>query len=100
MKTHDSAVLGRSPGCDITIDDDRASRHHLKIENRRGRFYIIDRTNGTYFRIEQDRESFLRHQEILLSGNGQFSLGRPLSDGTKHVIHFEEIEANRAYEKI
>lgn len=100
-ETHGSAVLGRSPGCDITIDDDRASRHHLKIENRRGRFYIIDQsTNGTYFRIEQDRESFLRHQEILLSGNGQFSLGRPLSDGTKHVIHFEEIEANRAYEKI
>ena len=99
-ETHDYAVLGRSPGCDITIDDDRASRHHLKIENRRGRFYIIDQsTNGTYFRIEQDRESFLRHEEILLSGNGQLSLGRPLSDGTKHVIHFE-IEADRAYEKI
>jgi pSer/pThr/pTyr-binding forkhead associated (FHA) protein len=32
MKTHDSAVLGRSPGCDITIDDDRASRHHLHFE--------------------------------------------------------------------
>jgi adenylate cyclase len=75
MKNHDSAVLGRSPGCDITIDDDRASQHHLKIENRRGRVYIIDQsTNGTYFRIEQDRESFLRHQEILLSGNGQLSL--------------------------
>jgi hypothetical protein len=25
---------------------------------------------------------------------------RLLSDGTKHVIHFEEIEADRAYEKI
>jgi hypothetical protein len=46
MKTHDSAVLSRSPGYDITIDD------------------------------------------------------RLLSDGTKHVIHFEEIEADRAYEKI
>jgi adenylate cyclase len=42
----------------------------------------------------------LRHEEILLSGNGQLSLGRPLSDGTKHVVHFEEIEGNRAYEEI
>jgi adenylate cyclase len=42
----------------------------------------------------------LRHEEILLSGNGHLSLGRPLSDGTKHVVHFEEIEADRAYEKI
>jgi len=82
------AVLGRSPVCDITIDDTLTSRHHVRIEYRRGKFYLIDQsTNGTFYRVFQGGETFLRWEEAPIHDSGQLSLGRSVSDNLKNIIH-------------
>jgi len=46
----DFVTLGRSANNDITLPDERASRHHARIERRADGLYLIDTqsTNGTY----------------------------------------------------
>lgn len=81
-------VLGRSQSADITVDEALASRQHVRIEHRRGKFFIIDQsTNGTYVK-HGNNEAFLRREEMPLAGNGMISLGRPFSEGPKEVVHF------------
>jgi pSer/pThr/pTyr-binding forkhead associated (FHA) protein len=43
-------IIGRSPECGISLDDEFASNLHAKIYQLEGRFYIEDlgSTNGTY----------------------------------------------------
>ena len=84
-----SIVLGRSHTCDITVDETLASRHHVRIECRRGKFFIIDQsTNGTYVWIDNNDESFLRREEMPLSGSGRISLGRSFNEEPKEVVVF------------
>lgn len=83
------AVLGRSDACDMTIDEMLASRQHVRIECRRGKFYIIDQsTNGTYVRTPSMDEAFLRRDEMQLSGSGEISLGRPFRENRREVVHY------------
>lgn len=73
-------VTGRSRSAELTVDEDLASRLHARFERRRGKFFLIDQsTNGTYVR-SQGHESFVRREELPLSGMGEISLGRPFSD--------------------
>ena len=81
-------VMGRSKSADITVNESLASRQHVKIEQRRGKFFIIDQsTNGTYVHHENE-QSFLRREEMPLSGNGKISLGRSFSEDPREVVHF------------
>ena len=82
-------VLGRSKTSDLSVNESLASRQHVKIERRRGKFFIIDQsTNGTY--ISQDgASSFLRREELPLGESGEISLGRSFKDGPKDVVRFE-----------
>lgn len=83
------AVLGRSKTADLTVVETLASRHHARIEYRRGKFFLVDQsTNGTYLRNETD-ETFLRREEVLLRGDGQISLGRPFGDQAQDLVEFE-----------
>ena len=82
-------VLGRSKTADITVPETLASRQHVRIEHRRGKFFIIDQsTNGTYVSRENG-ESFLRREEMPLSGSGHISLGRSFSEDPQEVVYFE-----------
>ena len=46
---HKYAILGREDSCQIIVRNDFASRQHVRIEFRQGKFVIIDQsTNGTY----------------------------------------------------
>jgi len=82
-------VMGRSKSADLTVNETLASRQHVRIEHRRGKFFIIDQsTNGTYVHHEND-ESFLRREEMPLSGDGMISLGRSFAEGPKEVVHFK-----------
>ncbi|MEX0951865.1 MAG: adenylate/guanylate cyclase domain-containing protein, partial [Gammaproteobacteria bacterium] len=66
-----SVVMGRSQGCDLPINEKLASRQHVRIELRRDKFFIIDQsTNGTYVRINDSGDAFLRREEIPLTGKG------------------------------
>lgn len=81
-------IIGRSKSADITVNETLASRQHVKIEHRRGKFFIIDQsTNGTYIQHEND-ESFLRREEMPLSGSGRISLGRSFAENPKEIVHF------------
>ncbi|MGH8587108.1 MAG: adenylate/guanylate cyclase domain-containing protein [Gammaproteobacteria bacterium] len=87
------ATLGRGRECDFVVDDDLASRRHLLIECRRGRYFLVDHsTNGTYVRGEDGGHAFVRRDETVLEGRGQLSLGRTFTDHSKKVVFFE-IEA-------
>ena len=82
-------VLGRSKTTDMSIGESLASRQHVKIERRRGKFFIIDQsTNGTYI-SQEGGYSFLRREEMPLSENGEISLGRSFKDQPKDVVRFE-----------
>jgi hypothetical protein len=84
-----NAMLGRSTTCDMAVKERLASRHHVKIECRRGKFFIVDQsTNGTYIR-SSDGDSFLRREESPLTGTGQISLGRAFDDATLQLIQYD-----------
>ncbi|MGH8647151.1 MAG: FHA domain-containing protein, partial [Gammaproteobacteria bacterium] len=83
------AVLGRSLGCDLVIQEPLASREHVTIELRRDGFVLIDRsTNGTYMRGRNTEESFLRWEEMQLPKEGEISLGCPFSENPQELVHF------------
>lgn len=82
-------VLGRSKGADIPVAEALASRQHVRIEFRRGKFFIVDQsTNGTYV-LSGESESFLRREEMPLSGSGKISLGRSFAENPQEVVHFK-----------
>ncbi len=84
------ATLGRGRVCDFVVDDRFASRRHLRIECRRGRYFLVDHsTNGTYLRGEEGEHAFVRRDETPLPGRGQLSLGRTFSDHASKVVFFE-----------
>ncbi len=81
-------VLGRSKTADLAVDEGLASRLHVKVEQRRGKYFITDQsTNGTYVRLGTT-EAFLRREEMPLSGKGLISLGRAFQENPTEVVHF------------
>ena len=81
-------VLGRSKTVDIPVAEALASRQHVRLEFRRGKFFIIDQsTNGTYV-FHGGTEAFLRREEMPISGSGKISLGRSFAENPQEVVHF------------
>lgn len=69
-------VIGRGNEADFVVDDKFASRMHVRIELRRGKFVIIDQsTNGTYVQAGDDPEVYLKREELPLLGTGCIGLG-------------------------
>lgn len=84
-----SVVMGRSKTADVAVAEALASRQHVRLEHRRGKFFIIDQsTNGTYV-FSNGNEAFLRREEMPISGTGQISLGRSFSENPQEVVHFK-----------
>lgn len=85
-------VLGRSKTADVTVNESLASRQHVRIEFRRGKFFITDiSTNGTYLKPAEADEMFLRREELQLSGSGMISLGRSFNEDPQEVVHFQSV---------
>jgi len=83
--TSGACVLGRGTKADLIVDDSMASREHARVECRRGKFYLIDQsTNGTYVRTPEG-PSFLRREELLLTGEGQIAFVREVRAATEIV---------------
>ena len=80
-------ILGRGKKADMVINDSMASREHARIECRRGKFILTDMsTNGTYV-LTPEGPSYLRREDIVLSGEGKITLGRDLSEATE-IVNF------------
>jgi adenylate cyclase len=84
-----SYILGRGSDCDLFVDGDLISRHHSKLEHRRGKFVIIDQsTNGTFIKTQEGQSVFLRREELTLFGVGFISLGEKVEPNDKNIIRF------------
>lgn len=85
-----SAVLGRSPICDIRVNENLASRQHVRVELRRDKYFIVDQsTNGTYIRNGDGSVAFLRREEMPFTDSVAISLGRSFDDSPEELVHFE-----------
>jgi len=79
-------ILGRGQKADMVVNDSMASREHARIECRRGKFILTDMsTNGTYVET-QEGPSYLRREDIVLTGEGKIALGRDLGEATEYVV--------------
>ena len=84
-----SFILGRGQDCDLVVRGDLISRHHSKLEHRRGKFIITDQsTNGTFVRTTEGQEIFLRREEVTIFGSGHLSLGKKVDLSDENLIHF------------
>ena len=82
-------MMGRSKACDLPINEQLASRQHVKIELRRDKFFVIDQsTNGTHIKIDGGDESFLRREEMHINANGKISLGKSFKDDPSEIVTF------------
>ena len=77
LQTHRPFTLGRDPGNDIILRDQKVSRHHAEIVFERGFFVMHDlaSANGTYVNSKRVRVAPLTHGCKIRLGNtyGRFS---------------------------
>jgi class 3 adenylate cyclase len=86
---HGAFSLGRDAGCDIIINDRRASRTHARIERRRDKFVLIDQsTNGTYVTFVGEAEFALKREEVILRSKGRISFGHAFDEGGE-IVEFQ-----------
>jgi class 3 adenylate cyclase len=89
-KTQRSAVLGREEkNCQIIVQNEFASRQHVRIEFRFGKFFVVDQsTNGTYIRSSDGKVTSLLRQEMLLEVSGSISLGQSYALHVVDAVEF------------
>jgi adenylate cyclase len=76
-QTEERLSIGRELDNDLVVEDRAVSRIHAEVIQRTGGYYLVDRsTNGTYIRPRHGRGYRLHRDELLLVGEGEFSLGR------------------------
>jgi len=82
-------VIGRSPDCDLVVNDRFASREHLSIKLVRTHFYLFDHSiNGSFVSLESGEEVHVLRREMLLDGTGQICVGRSRGEHPGEVITF------------
>ena len=85
----DPFIMGRGKDCELIVRGDLISRHHSRIEHRRGKFVIADQsTNGTFLRTSEGQDIYLRREEFALFGSGVISLGKKVDMKDENLIHF------------
>lgn len=79
-------TIGRDPDCDVVLGGSHASRRHCLLEERSGKFVLIDSSsNGTYVIEQGGRVLRLRREELILSGRGWITFGRPRGEGVEEM---------------
>lgn len=81
--------IGRLAENDLILSYPRVSRTHAKIENRQGKFVLVDTsTNGTYVKIGNLDTIHVLRDEMPLIGKGTISPGRKAASSSPGAIHF------------
>jgi class 3 adenylate cyclase len=81
--------FGRDSSSDVVIADRKASREHARIERRRDKFVLVDvSSNGTYVTFQGGPEMALKHEEVVLHGQGSISFGHSYSADVTEVATF------------
>lgn len=88
-KERRSVVLGREEGCDLIVNNNLASRQHVRVELRFGKFIIVDQsTNGTYIRSNDGSIVHITREKTVLHGNGSISLGQAFAEYPTELVEF------------
>ena len=83
-------IIGRGAKADITIDAPLASRSHAKVDYNRGKFVLVDQsTNGTFIKLNDGKEVYLRREELPLSSTGAISIGEKVVDSSPLLVSFK-----------
>ncbi len=94
-KERRSVILGRDDICDLIVQSDLASRQHIRIELRFGKFVIADQsTNGTYIRFSDGNVLHITREETILRGKGSISLGQAFDEHPTELVEFSIISAH------
>lgn len=89
-----AASIGKDPACAISLNAQYASRSHVNLEYRRGKFVLVDQsTNGTYVQFKGQDEVFIRREELTLMGDGLISLGEAVNPDSPTIISFNILQA-------
>jgi class 3 adenylate cyclase len=85
--------IGRDKSNDIAVEAGYASRSHVDMDFRRGKFVLIDHsTNGTYVRFKGQDDIFIRREELPLMGEGVINLGEAITDDSPGQISFNILQ--------
>lgn len=78
-----SLTVGRSPDCDITIDDTQASRRHCTVIRLQAGYEVSDlgSTNGTLVNSTLVKKQKLRHGDVIRIGAVEIAFDDPSSAG-------------------
>lgn len=89
--------LGRADEVDFSVNDQRVSRQHARIEWRNGSLVLTDTSSyGTWVRFDSGNTVLgLRRQECALVGSGELALGAPFDDFTVPKVRFEVLPAGQ-----
>jgi pSer/pThr/pTyr-binding forkhead associated (FHA) protein len=80
----ETLLIGRSPNCQVMIENLAISREHAKIDFQGGRYFIIDldSANGTYVNGMRVKKTEIMDKDAIAVG--------------KHMLHFYDQQANVA----
>lgn len=88
-----SVFIGRDQNVGLKVIGKMVSRKHAVIDYRHGKFVLRDQsTNGTYVKIGDGEEVFIKNEEFPLSASGVISLGKMIEDKPNLNIEFEHKE--------
>jgi class 3 adenylate cyclase len=88
-KDRRSVVLGRGEVCDVVVQNNFASRQHVRIELRFGKFVLVDQsTNGTYVRPSGGNVVRITREEMILQGSGFISMGQSYTENPTDLVEF------------
>ncbi len=83
-----TVTIGRGENCDLIVKGTLISRLHARIELERNKFLLYDQsTNGTFV-YNDGKESFLRRDDVQLTGKGYLGLGKAVTEDSPLAIHF------------
>lgn len=88
-KERRSVVLGRGDACDMVIANNFASRQHVRVELRFGKFILVDQsTNGTHVRSGGGSVVRVAREEMTLQGSGFISMGQSYAENPSELVRF------------
>lgn len=85
----DGILIGRGANSDLLIPSELASRKHIRIVYRKGKFVVSDHsTNGTFIKTQNGKEVYIHGEDYPLTGSGFISLGESTALDNDHLIYF------------
>lgn len=80
--------VGRAPDCLATFSSRFVSRKHSRLCYENDAYYLVDDSvNGTYIKND-DGETFITKDKVMVKGSGIISLGVPFDHSESDIIHY------------